>query len=173
MKSIKETTEAHESKGRLEFADGLRDLAALWVVLFHLWRGGHVKALADVLPDWLIHIVFDSGELGVTVFFVLSGFVMMLTLNKLLVSRQVAVRFVARRLARLIPPYYVAIGVALVFLWMKSRALHLPFVWPDFELLMAHASFTQDIAGMTQLNIVFWTLCVEVQFTSHLPLWCG
>ncbi len=44
---------------RLAFADGIRGLAALWVVFFHASEGGHIDHLKAVLPHWLGRMLFD------------------------------------------------------------------------------------------------------------------
>ena len=85
---------------RLAFADGLRGLAALWVVLYHASEGGHLTQLKAVLPKLITDLVFNFGHLGVPVFFVLSGFVMAFTVQSETVDRAFAGRFVLRRLVR-------------------------------------------------------------------------
>jgi peptidoglycan/LPS O-acetylase OafA/YrhL len=152
------------NKTRLSFADGLRGLAALWVVLFHLAEGHHIDTLKNTLPNFAYNIVFGWGHFGVTVFFVLSGFVMALTAHKVKFDAANAFKFIARRLKRLAPPYYFAIIVALLFLFIKSKALHLSFIAPTFIDLLQHTFFVQDFFNTPQINVVFWTLCIEVQF---------
>ena len=46
------------------------------LVLFHLSEGHHLPFLLTWIPGWPKFVVFDCGQLGVPVFFVLSGFVM-------------------------------------------------------------------------------------------------
>jgi peptidoglycan/LPS O-acetylase OafA/YrhL len=152
------------NKTRLSFADGLRGLAALWVVLFHLAKGRHIDTLQNALPDFTYNVVFGWGHLGVAVFFVLSGFVMALTAHKVKFDAANAFKFIARRLTRLAPPYYFAIFVALFFIFIKAKALHLSYTAPTFIDLLQHTFFVQDFYNTPQINIVFWTLCVEVQF---------
>jgi len=84
---------------RLAFADGIRGLAALWVVLFHTSKGRHVDHLMAVLPTWFNSLVFDWGHLGVALFFVLSGFVMMHSLRGLAALRMAASKTTASAVA--------------------------------------------------------------------------
>jgi len=142
---------------RMAFADGLRGFAALWVVLYHLSEGHHVDALRALLPAPVKLLVFDWGHLGVGVFFVLSGFVMALTCERTAMTGAEAGRFVLRRLLRVAPPYYLAVAVSLGLSLAKGGHL-------DAGQLAAHALFLQGILEYDQINIVFWTLCVEIQF---------
>lgn len=73
------------SSARLAFADGLRGLAASWVLLFHLSTGHHVDALLAALPAGVDRAVFAWGHGGVAVFFVLSGCVLVLTADAALI----------------------------------------------------------------------------------------
>lgn len=152
------------NKTRLSFADGLRGLAALWVVLFHLAEGHHIETLKNTLPNFAYNIFFGWGHFGVAIFFVLSGFVMALTAHKVKFNIINAFKFIARRLTRLAPPYYFAIVVALLFLFIKAKALHLSYIAPTFINLLQHTFFVQDFFNTPQINVVFWTLCIEVQF---------
>ena len=151
-------------KTRLSFADGLRGLAAFWVVLYHLAEGHHIETLKNMLPSVAYNIFFGWGHLGVAIFFVLSGFVMALTAHKVKFDVENAFKFIARRLTRLAPPYYFAILIALLFIFIKSKALHLSYTAPTLIALLQHAVFVQDFFNTPQINMVFWTLCIEVQF---------
>lgn len=151
-------------RSRLAFADGLRGIAALWVVLFHLSEGHHVDALKAHLPSLLVTVFFDLGHLGVAIFFVLSGFVMALTVDRAIVDPAYAGRFLVRRLLRLTPPYYFAVAFCLLVLALKSRALGQALPEVGWSTLLAHALYAQDMVGVANINVVFWTLCIEVQF---------
>ncbi len=152
------------SKKRLAFADGLRGLAALWVVLFHLSEGKHIESIKAVTPDLLYAIIFTHGDFGVAVFFVLSGFVMALTVKSIHINLSSAFKFTARRFIRLAPPYYFAIVFALFFIYVK--AVFLGVELPPFSLtnIALHMLFLQEVFSVPHINTVFWTLCVELQF---------
>lgn len=153
--------DAARAQGRVErrmlFADGLRGIAAMWVVLFHLAEGNHVGALRAALPHWLDTCVFAWGHGGVGIFFVLSGFVMALTVDRASMDGAGAWRFVLRRLVRLCPPYWLAIALYAALTLAKGGAIHA-------GQLLANVLFLQGMAGVDNINIVFWTLCIEIQF---------
>ncbi len=149
---------------RFAFPDGLRGMAALWVVIFHLSAGRHIDKLKAIFPATFSTMFFDSGNLGVAIFFVLSGYVMAHTIYRYHVDLKFAVNFILRRLVRLSPPYYFAILVSLTFLIIKSKATSEITVFPSINDLMAHFIYAQDFLKIDQINSVFWTLCIEVQF---------
>jgi peptidoglycan/LPS O-acetylase OafA/YrhL len=159
--------------GRFQFADALRGVAAMWVVLFHMREGQHIDLLLGVLPELIETVLFTSGHLGVAIFFVLSGFVMRLNVGSQHFGPVQAVVFMARRLIRLAPPYYFAIAVTVALLFLKARLAHA--APPELSGLQwwSHLTFTTGILGQSFFNIVYWTLCVEIQFylAFALMLW--
>lgn len=149
---------------RLSYPDALRGIAALWVFLYHLREGKHIPALVSVLPDWFVTTVFGAGHLGVPVFFVLSGYVMSLTTGRGGLSVGDAMRFMVKRLVRISPPYYFAIVFACLFMLIKQHAVKKGVDMPDASSIVHHLFYLQGLAGIKQINIVFWTLCIEMQF---------
>jgi peptidoglycan/LPS O-acetylase OafA/YrhL len=149
---------------RYVFADGLRGLAALWVVLYHLSEGHHIENIKAVLTIPVSHFVFDSGWLGVRIFFVLSGFVMANNTVKYQVEGNFANKFILRRLIRLTPPYYFAIFFTLIFLALKQHVLGTQIQLPEPNVIAAHFFYMQGFLGFKNINPVFWTLCIELQF---------
>lgn len=102
---------------------GLRFMAALHVVLYHFAK----QVLADA-PAPLQHIV-GSGYVGVTMFFVLSGFI--LAYNYLDRDTPVApIPFWQARFSRLYPIYAVGLLLAFVpFLVLSARDHSGPTLW--------------------------------------------
>src|SRR5208282_311558 len=92
---------------RFLLVDALRGIAAMSVVVFHLAEGHHVDQFMTVAPVWLITVI-EHGDLGVAIFFVLSGFVIAHSLYGRNVTLSLAGRFMLRRSLRLDPPYWVA-----------------------------------------------------------------
>jgi peptidoglycan/LPS O-acetylase OafA/YrhL len=149
---------------RFKFVDALRGIAAVSVVLFHLKEGKHIPNLYVLMPKWL-QTLFDHGVLGISIFFVLSGFVIAHSLYKQHVTLRLAGRFMLRRSIRLDPPYWVAIAVTLGFAALSAIVLpdktKLDVTW---QQIAAHVVYMQDILQYPEINDVFWTLCLEVQF---------
>lgn len=152
------------TRNRFVFLDALRGLAALAVVLYHAYEGGHIAGLAPFLPGWLL-TALGHGSLGVAVFFVLSGFVISHSVEGDRVTPAYFGRFMLRRSLRLDPPYWVAIVLALGFAELAARVLPdqpAPLVTP--VQLAAHLFYLQEFLREPEINVVFWTLTYEVQF---------
>ena len=89
-------------KQRFLFVDGLRGFAALAVVLFHL-----LIAVNQTAGDWIWPVfekLFSYGHLGVDMFFVISGFVIRLSVRNAEHTLGYLFRFAVRRSIRLDPP---------------------------------------------------------------------
>ena len=151
---------SHESatpkRRRLDVLDGLRGLAIALVVAFH----------AGVAP---------GGGIGVTIFFVLSGYLITgLLVKPAVLSRAGVGRFWVRRLLRLFPA--LAVVCAFVAVWgvlvVDGHARHLLFAeviasltyTQDFYL--GHGRSTSDFGYLGQT----WSLGVEQQFYLLWPL---
>ena len=166
--NVSSTTEVVKPKIHFYFVDALRGIAALWVVLFHAFRGGHLDLLASILPHWFVAVFFDWGSLGVAIFFVLSGFVIAHSLREAKIDLAYFGHFSLRRFARITPPYYVSILITLGFALLSSHVkgeAFTPGKTPlSAEKLLAHLFYLQDILQLGHLNDVYWTLCIEIQF---------
>ncbi len=109
--------------------------------------------------------VINLGFLGVDMFFVISGFVIALTLYQRLASIGEWGRFFVRRQLRLDPPYWTAIVLTIISGIAVNRAhpgAGAPV--PSVSDVIAHIFYLQDFLGIKQIVGVFWTLCLEVQF---------
>jgi peptidoglycan/LPS O-acetylase OafA/YrhL len=150
---------------RLAWLDALRGFAALVVALFHL----SPQVLGPKL-HMTIYQHLDLGKYGVLLFFVVSGYVIPMSLERHGDLR----RFWIGRLARIYPAYLAAI--ALFALACAAGWL----VWPR-ELraetvtgALAHVSMLTDLLGQRGAVRVFWTLAYEMTFyliVSGLFVW--
>jgi peptidoglycan/LPS O-acetylase OafA/YrhL len=137
--------------------DLARGLAAIAVVLFHFTNNGWLPK-----EHWLANLGW-YGHLGVRAFFVMSGFVVPFAMWRGGYTGQHFFSFIARRLARLYPPYAVSVcimGVAALFVGTPV----------SLASLAAHAFYLNDLVGMPWLMEVYWTLAVEVQFYLLIAL---
>ena len=149
---------------RVAFADGLRACAALWVVFYHMSEGKHIASIKANLPNWLDTAIFDWGYLGVSIFFVLSGFVMAYTVRQIKVDGKTAGQFLLRRLTRLSPPYYFTIVVMLIINHFKAKVLGEGMQQIGIGDVLAHLVYLQQLLASSRISSVFWTLCIEIQF---------
>lgn len=134
-------------------------------MIFHIGEGRQVASLQAALPSWLNLAVFKAGHLGVPIFFVLSGFVIALSIGTDRVTFGYTGRFALRRAVRLDLPYWASMAITLAFAAVKAQLrpdTGLPVA--TFRQVLAHMVYLQDFLGYKSINTVYWTLCYEVQF---------
>ena len=149
-------------RGYMRQLDALRWFAVLGVMVAHNWR-------PEPLP-W-IFAELDLGELGVRLFFVLSGFLITGILlragrpDEPLGRRLHALRqFYIRRFLRIFPVYYLVLAVCLVLAVQPARE-----VWPWLFTYTTNILIWQEQEFTPNLGH-FWTLAVEEQFYLLWPL---
>ena len=158
--------------GRLLMIDGLRGIAALAVVLFHLFAGPYQTYLPAATPRPL-RFFFHQGLNGVAIFFVISGFVIAHSLRNASARRGSFRRFILRRQLRLDPPYWAALFVVLIDLWVDTFRKHSWAAMPGFRQFIAHLFYLQDVTRQTNIMLVSWTLCLEIMFyLAYMALLC-
>jgi peptidoglycan/LPS O-acetylase OafA/YrhL len=116
----------------------------------------------------LANAIVMSGWSGVTLFFVLSGFLLFLPYAKYLLFEQPrpATRiFYWRRILRIVPSYYIAFV-------LLTTLMHPEYLHPDHvtRLLLFPFFLMDSPATYQQINGPFWTLAIEVQYYVLLPL---
>jgi peptidoglycan/LPS O-acetylase OafA/YrhL len=106
-------------------------------------------------------------DVGVTIFFLLSGFLLYrpFVRARLLGERAPAVRpYARRRVLRIVPAYWLALLVSAIWLG-KHEVLDPATGWKYFGFLQIYTS--GQVGGLAQA----WTLCVEITFYAFLPVW--
>lgn len=103
----------------LNFLDGIRAIAALYVLMHHLWLSQRALLPQGWPTGWLAY-----GHLAVDVFIVLSGFCLMLPVARFKELRGGARHFFARRARRILPPVYACIVLCLPINILVSRLGH-------------------------------------------------
>lgn len=147
---------------RLEVLTGLRWLAAFWVFGYHMQNFGALPTPFD-LP---VHL----GYLGVTFFFVLSGFVLTWSMQpNLRIST-----FYTRRFARIWPSHMVALLIAIpVFYTFATEPQHSWVKTVSVPVLLLSVilvqGFSRDPAILFSGNPAAWTLSCEALFYALHP----
>src|SRR3954465_11420701 len=167
-----EAMASDERMRRTAGLDGLRAVAALSVLCFHTWLYGFDHPYAITRDSVFDKVMFEM-RIGLVFFFVLSGFLLYRAFARAALSGNGRVdvsRYARRRVARIVPAYWVATIGAIVLLWggRGTPGIRLPAV-SDLPLF---AVFGQNYSLDTimRLNPVTWTLCVEAAFYVLLPL---
>ncbi|MDP4502847.1 acyltransferase family protein [Nonomuraea turcica] len=139
---------------RLYEIDGLRLLAALCVVVFHYtfsgWVGGASPVAFPEESSWSKY-----GYLGVDLFFLISGFVVLMS-----AWGRSPRAFLVSRAVRLYPAYWVGIAVTAtvaVTLGQGMFQVTLPQV-------LANLTMFQAVPDIANVDVVYWTLWAEMRF---------
>lgn len=167
---------------KIAFVEGLRGVAALYVVLGHfrsMVDPSELAGKASTAPDWLRILLqpFAYGHLAVAAFIVLSGFCLQTSLfngrdGRLHDSK----RFFARRAWRILPAYYACLALSVVVCWtVTSRQTTWPFlqyVPVDGRAIVSHLLLVHnfDPALMYKINGVLWSIALEAQLYLLFPL---
>jgi peptidoglycan/LPS O-acetylase OafA/YrhL len=138
--------------------DGLRFVAFFAVFLVH----------SDITRFWW-------GSHGVSLFFVISGFL----ITRILIAhanhppRHVLWNFYARRALRIFPAYYVVLGLAAATVGIAYLPVYVIYVmnWGIFFYTWIQPGLVDIAWDPTRMyGIHFWSLCVEEQFYLVFPL---
>jgi peptidoglycan/LPS O-acetylase OafA/YrhL len=153
------------SPRRIDNIERLRGLAALGVVLCHVIGQFYGVTRYSAGPERLIGW---AGQIGVAVFFVVSGFCIRLPMARALAAdpnaRLDVRRYLHRRARRILPPYWIAIAASIAVGLIAPIGLlggsHGPF---DIGL---HLVGLQTLwpNSIDSINGVFWTIGLEIQF---------
>jgi exopolysaccharide production protein ExoZ len=103
---------------KLDWIESGRGVAALAVVLYHC---GNMMLLPQYSGATGLDGLFRNGYLGVDFFFVLSGFIIYLVNSKSLGKISALPNYIIRRLARILPAYWVVLFVGLVLNQILQR----------------------------------------------------
>lgn len=144
----------HKSKGRLSGLDSARGLAIILVVIFHY-------VYPHVSDTWFGIFIGPFGLGGVTLFFLLSGFLM----ERHLANDRNLFRYFGRRFFRIIPAYLVCLAAILLL----DRVSHTTGGVTTRDVAI-NAFLLQDIFGTPLMIGVIWSLLIEIKFYILAPL---
>lgn len=151
---------------RIDFVDGVRALAALYVV-FH-----HSLLTVYGVPTTAAPAVFAPllyGHFGVAVFIVVSGFSLGLAPARRgwHLGRGGYWTFMRRRAWRILPPYWAALALSVVLVILLTPRTNDPVSWKGVG---THFFLVQDFISGKSPNGAFWSIAVEWQLYWIFPL---
>lgn len=164
----------HRLRGRFLFLDALRGIAAVSVALFHFnnqYASPTYREFSALLPAAVL-AVWHHLDLGVEIFFVLSGFVIAHSMAGQRVNLKYAGNFIVRRSIRLDPPYWLILFITMAWPYVIFPTLVIPpAMVPGFfekfggvKWFVINMFYLPNLLGRKCLVSVAWTLCLEVQF---------
>ncbi len=166
---------------RIRFANQLRGIAALAVACSHLigvfWAIPEAVTAATFSPPqagplpglfWIANLAwFQLGPFGVALFFLISGLVIPFSLEK-----HSRLSFVLARLLRIYPTYIAALLLEMLVLYGAAQAWGRPFGYGGWTIT-ANALLVYDLIGQPSIDLVNWTLSVELKFYLLVVLLAG
>ena len=151
----------HETStpSRMVELDALRGIAAVAVLGYHFTTRyqeqiGHVDGPPANL--WI-------GNYGVYLFFLISGFVIFMTLER----TRTAADFVVSRFSRLFPGYWAALLITSAVVY----SVGLPFQRLPAGQWLLNFTMVQEILGAEPLDGSYWTLQIELFFYVQMLFW--
>lgn len=138
------------SPTRLAELDALRGVAVLMVLAFH-----YTTRFGQLFPEaaWG---QFLFGAYGVHLFFVISGFVIIMTLDR----SERPLDFLVARFSRLYPAFWTAVLLTSLFLWLAGG----PVEPPGLRQIAVNFTMLHEFFGVPAVDGVYWTLEVELLF---------
>lgn len=133
---------------RIKELDGLRGLAAFSVVLFHYTNKSNSYS-EDVL-------FFEYGHFGVELFFIISGFVISLTLNR----KKNFLHFWKARFYRLFPIYWVC----MILTFLTTSFIGLDYMKRSFEEFLLNLPMVSRFLNVKFIDGAYWSLQYELFF---------
>lgn len=139
--------------------DGVRGIAVIGVVAFHY---AYFNPASEIQRYFLA--ISRTGFMGVPIFFVLSGFLISLTVIKAQ-DRFSIKSYALRRAAKIYPPFVLSLIIfsILSLAWRDSINL----VPSAFAYIITIPNFTP---GWDDINPVYWSLMVEIHFYIVFPI---
>lgn len=140
---------------RLYALDLVRFISAIAVMLYHyLFRGWKADNMSNIsFPE--IGSYFKYGYLGVDVFFIVSGFVIFLSIQKFSVYN-----FVKSRVSRIYPAYWFGV----LFTFFVTVCFGGERYLVTFKQLIYNLTMLNGFFGVKSIDGVYWTLLVELKF---------
>ncbi|MES2741013.1 MAG: acyltransferase [Pseudomonadota bacterium] len=145
--------------GRMQGLDALRGLAALIVVAYHYTCG---YPLLVKTPHDALWLTVPLPALGVQIFFVISGFVIFMTLER---SRS-GMDFFMSRFARLYPPFLFCMLLTATVVFGTGFN---PETINGWDVVM-NLPLVVGLLSKTYVDPSYWTLTIEVCFYAWIAL---
>jgi peptidoglycan/LPS O-acetylase OafA/YrhL len=147
---------------RFPLMDALRAIAALGVLV------SHAAYFSGAAQDAWYGFLVANGASGVTVFFVLSGFLLYRPFLASDLDGAPRVRvgdYARRRVLRIVPAYWVALTILAVYPGLVG--VFTGEWWRYYFLLQVYGATDEALQGLAAA----WSLCVEISFYAALPLY--
>ena len=149
-----------EKRSPLPALTGIRIFAAYYVVMLHTGAGYFARHGA---PQTVLRLL-DKGYMAVSLFFILSGFILVYTYQGKISAPENVLRFWEARFARIYPVYLLALALMIPF--AKTITVHQRFA--VLSMVQTWIPWKAEMVGAW--NFPAWSLSVEAFFYLAFPL---
>lgn len=146
---------------RLYQIDLFRFIAAMSVLLHHYLFRGYAEGNMSNIDFGEIGQFFKYGYLGVDFFFILSGFVISLSIKGNSLSK-----FLFSRITRLYPVYWLCVILTFLVILIFGA----PRYFVTLKQLLFNLTMFQDYFGVDSIDGVYWSLVIEMRFYIMIAL---
>jgi len=145
---------------KLKSIIAVRGIAVLLVMFCHFFS----ETALDVKSARLNIATDTLGHMGVTLFFIVSGFVLPYSMYKTDYSFDRFPRYLYRRAVRIEPPYVASILLVLIGMSLKVLIGQTVNYSGGAIGVITQLLYLNGLLGIPWLNVVYWTLALEFQF---------
>ncbi|TGB68472.1 hypothetical protein CQB02_04495 [Escherichia coli] len=146
-------------------------MLAHYIISFNAFSGGYggLPKIEGGVFDFASGLLgfgmpgFSYGAFGVALFFLVSGFVIPLSLTKLTTQRYGILAFIVSRVLRIWPVYIIGFTISLLFRWLSFHGSELRDTYNIHDVIY-HLTLFRDWIGGMPLDGVGWTLEIEIKF---------
>ena len=149
------------STTRVNEIDGLRFLAALMVVFFHYAFRGYAADDLSVMPYPLLAPLSKYGYLGVNLFFMISGFVILMS-----ASSGSLRAFAVSRFVRLYPAFWACCTITFAAI-VALGGTHFSATMGQY---LANMTMLSGFFNVPSVDGAYWSLFVEIRFYALVAL---
>jgi peptidoglycan/LPS O-acetylase OafA/YrhL len=147
-----------KNPSRLEVLDCFRGIAALSVVLFHF-----TTLFYNEYNYTNCSFSMTIGHFGVQLFFILSGFVIFLSIRNIERPWQ----FIKKRIVRLYPAYWISILLSFFIIYLFADPNFRPSTWKE---LLVGLTMLNGFVGVDNVDTSYWSLRPELVFYFFISL---
>lgn len=147
---------AAATNSRMPALDGMRYIAAILVVVFHLAAAAGPNVWGQTAAEVFgpVYVAASYGWVGVPLFFLISGFVIPMSS-----WGRTPAQFAVSRFVRLFPAYWVCVLATTVVVQFSDV-----FPQKPWRAVLANLTMLEEPLGQPLVDNVYWTLWVEMRF---------
>ena len=157
------------STPKIAILDSIRGVCAFIVALYHFLHFENQHGSFANPDNAILEFVDPFIHGSICVFFIISGYVMYLHLERNNYSLPLFLPFIAKRIIRIMIPMVLCVASILAINWLFQLYLGEPVVFSGRQLF-ANLTLSANFIGEEWYNPIFWTLSVEFQFYIFLGL---